>query len=83
MITHETVRQLALALPEAQEHDHWGRPSSRVRKKIFATTWPGEQRAVLKLTPAEQQHLVATDPVTFSPIPGAWGQKGWTFVQFD
>ncbi|MCY7350826.1 MAG: MmcQ/YjbR family DNA-binding protein, partial [Cytophagaceae bacterium] len=44
---------------------------------------PEEQRAVLKLTPAEQQHLVATDPVTFSPIPGAWGQKGWTFVQFD
>ncbi len=32
-----TVRRLALALPEAVEQDHFGRPSFRVRGRIFAT----------------------------------------------
>lgn len=34
-----TVRKLALALPEAAEQDHHGRPSFRVGGKIFATLW--------------------------------------------
>jgi hypothetical protein len=33
------LRQLALALPEAVEEDHHGRPSFRVAGKIFATLW--------------------------------------------
>ena len=31
------VREIALALPDAIEQDHHGRPSFRVRGKIFAT----------------------------------------------
>ncbi len=45
----QTVRELALALPEVEEYDHWGRPSFRVRGKIFVTFWPDEQLAMLKL----------------------------------
>jgi len=37
MLSHDDVRRLALALPEAVEEDHHGRPSFRVAKKIFAT----------------------------------------------
>ena len=37
MVSLEQARQLALALPEAVEQDHHGRPSFRVAKKIFAT----------------------------------------------
>jgi hypothetical protein len=33
------ARALALALPEAVEEDHHGRPSFRVAGKIFATLW--------------------------------------------
>ena len=33
------VRELALALPEAVEQDHHGRPSFRVAGRIFATLW--------------------------------------------
>jgi hypothetical protein len=33
------ARALALALPEAVELDHHGRPSFRVGGKIFATLW--------------------------------------------
>lgn len=39
MISIDQVRQLALALPEAVEQDHHGRPSFRVAGKIFATLW--------------------------------------------
>ncbi len=39
MITADQARDLALALPEAVEQDHHGRPSFRVRGKIFATLW--------------------------------------------
>jgi hypothetical protein len=39
VITPERIRELALALPEAAEQDHHGRPSFRVAGKIFATLW--------------------------------------------
>ena len=38
MVSVERVRELALALPEATEQDHHGRPSFRVGT-IFATVW--------------------------------------------
>jgi hypothetical protein len=39
MVSAEEARRLALALPEAVEQDHHGRPSFRVGGKIFATQW--------------------------------------------
>lgn len=39
MLTADDVRALALGLPDAIEQDHHGRPSFRVRGKIFATLW--------------------------------------------
>jgi hypothetical protein len=38
-VSREHARKLALALPEAVEQDHHGRPSFRVANKIFATLW--------------------------------------------
>ena len=83
MIDVETVRRLALALPEAEERDHRGHPSFRVGKKIFATLWPDERRTVLKLEPAEQTALTTLFPSAFAPLPGGWGRQGWTNVQLD
>jgi len=39
MLSAQRVRELALALPEAVEQDHHGRPSFRVAGRIFATLW--------------------------------------------
>ena len=55
----------------------------RVAKKIFATLREADGRAVLKLSPDEQQLLMETSPGMFEPIKGAWGQKGWTRVLLD
>jgi hypothetical protein len=51
MITSAQLRRIALALPEAVEQDHHGRPSFRVRGAIFLTLWD-EHHANLMLDPA-------------------------------
>jgi hypothetical protein len=47
MVTPEEARSLALALPDAVERDHHGRPSFRVAGKIFATLWDEEHMNVM------------------------------------
>lgn len=81
MITIAETRELALSLPETQEHDHRGRPSFRVWNSIFATLWEAEKRAMLKAS-WEEQDLMTTDfPDTFSV--GPWASQGWMFVELQ
>jgi hypothetical protein len=47
MLSAQQARELALALPEAEERDHHGRPSFRVGGRIFATLWTDEQLNVM------------------------------------
>jgi hypothetical protein len=50
-LTDENARQIALALPDAVEQDHHGRPSFRVKGKIFATLWaPGRMNVMVDAT---------------------------------
>ena len=46
-VSRERARQLALALPEAVEQDHHGRPSFRVAGRIFATQWDEDNMNVM------------------------------------
>ena len=46
-MTADAARRLALALPEAVEQDHHGRPSFRVAGKIFATLWDEQSLNVM------------------------------------
>jgi hypothetical protein len=47
MISPEQARNLALALPEAIEQDHHGRPSFRINGRIFATLWDEDHMNVM------------------------------------
>jgi hypothetical protein len=47
MVSRDEARELALALPEAVEQDHHGRPSFRVGGKIFATQWDAAHMNVM------------------------------------
>jgi hypothetical protein len=78
MVTNEQVREMALALPEAYEEGHWGEPSFRVRKRIFAVSYASDRRVVLKLPVDYQEDLVAADPKVYSL--GNFSQQGWTHV---
>lgn len=79
----EEFRALALSFPEAAEASHFDTADFRVRGKIFATLREADGRAVLKLSPDEQQLVMATSPGLFEPVKGSWGQKGWTRVVLD
>lgn len=47
MVDLDAARRLALALPESVEQDHHGRPSFRIRGRIFATLPQPDQMNVM------------------------------------
>jgi hypothetical protein len=77
----DDLRALALALPEAEEHDHFGRPSFRVRGRIFMTVVADEARCNLKLPREEHEALVAQRPEIFGTV--TWGRLIRTSVRYE
>ena len=80
MVSIETVRQLALAFPETDEHPHFERRAFRVKKKIFATLSEKNMTVSLKLTLVDQSVFCGFDNTVMYPVPGGWGRMGFTFV---
>jgi hypothetical protein len=78
MSTAATFRQLALALSGAVESAHMGHPDFRVGGRIFASLSPDAETGNVKLTPEQQQAMLAAEPDAFRPASGAWGRSGWT-----
>lgn len=81
-----TARDLALSMPEAEERDHFGNPSYRVKAKggrIFMTQQIEAHTAVLMLSVEQQADLHAHHPEAFIPHPSKWGAKGATLVHLD
>jgi len=83
-MTPNEFRKLALSFPETEESEHMHHPDFRVGGKIFATMgYPDKTRAMVKVTPVEQEMLVEQEPVVFSPVKGKWGLKGCTSVNLQ
>ena len=72
----DTLRKMALALPEALEQETWGQPTFRVRRKIFAMFSDNERDAWVKSTGDEQAALVEMRPDAFF-VPPYVGPNGW------
>jgi hypothetical protein len=66
-----------------EEQPHFHLSSFRVKKKIFATYWKKENRAMLKLSLIDQSVFCSYDNTVFFPVPGGWGKKGATFVELN
>jgi predicted DNA-binding protein (MmcQ/YjbR family) len=81
MPTPETVRTLALSLPEVTEEPHFEKTSFRVKKKIFMTLNPAADRITVKLTAVDQDVFSQADGI--EAVPNKWGQQGWTNVYFE
>jgi hypothetical protein len=78
----DDFRRLALALPEAEERQHFGTPDFRVRGKIFASLgYPDAGWGVLMLTPDDQTMRAEAASEMFTPVKGYWGVKGATQVR--
>ena len=82
MVTDDQMRAIALELPETQEMSHFGHPDFRVKNRIFATLWPDQHRAVMRLTLADQAAALISDPQIFT-IPSGAGRAGWTNIDLS
>jgi len=72
---------MALSLPEVSECEHMDHPDFRVGGKIFATLgYPDAEWGMVKLTPVDQQLVIAAAPDVFVPAKGSWGRRGATLV---
>lgn len=76
MSTGDELREIALALPEAEERETWGNATFRVRDKIFVIMSDDGTSASVKATRDEQTALIAEDPETFT-YPAYVGRHGW------
>jgi hypothetical protein len=71
---------MALSFPDSEEQPHFHISSFRFKKKIFATMWEKENKAMLKLSLISQSVFCSCDSLIFYPVPGGWGKQGATFV---
>ena len=83
----DRVRQLCLALPEAEEKLAWGEPTFRVRNKLFAMYANAETHhgkgidgVWIKSTRVNQDLLVRHDPGRYF-VPPYVGPSGWVGVR--
>ena len=64
-VTLETVRALALALPETEEGTSYGTPAFRVHKKFFARLREDGETLVVKVDLDEREVLMEAHPEVF------------------
>lgn len=83
MVSAEDFRTMALGFPKTEQGGHFDVTDFRVRGKIFATWREKDGRAVLKLTPDQQQLFKETAAGLLTPVAGSWGLKGWTRVALE
>jgi hypothetical protein len=77
MPTASDVRNIALALQGVSEVDHWGRPSYRTSKRIFAVMRP--DGLYLHLPEQRKQFLFEAAPDVF--VKFMWGKTANVIVQ--
>jgi hypothetical protein len=81
VVTFDQVRDMALAMPGAEEVLTWGTDTTfRVRGRMFAVTAPESSYATVKASPEDQAELLAGDPETFAVAPYT-GRFGWVRVE--
>ena len=81
----DRLRDICLALPEAEERETWEWPTFRVRDKIYAMYVEDEDDRPAfwaKAPPGNQTHLVEADPGRFF-VPPYVGHKGWIGMLLD
>jgi len=79
MPSKSDVRKAALALDGVTEVDHFGRPSWRTKKRIFAVMRP--DGLYLNLDDERKEFLFEADPRTF--VKYMWGKRSNVIVQIE
>jgi hypothetical protein len=77
MATTADIRKIALALDGVSEVDHFGRPSFRTKKRIFAVV--RDDGLFLHLPQERKEFLFEAEPQTF--VKYMWGKTANVIVQ--
>jgi hypothetical protein len=64
-VTWETVREIALALPEAEKSTSYRTPAMKVRGKLFARLREEGDVIVVRIEPNDRAMRMAADPDAF------------------
>jgi hypothetical protein len=64
-VTFDAVREMAMALPGAEEGMSYGTPAFRVKGKLFARLREDGESLVLRIDPFERQYLLDAEPDVF------------------
>lgn len=76
-----TFRDIAISMPQVTEGSHGGLADFRVGGRIFATLGdPDEHTGIVALRPQAQRSLCGAAPEIFTPVPGARGRAGATYI---
>lgn len=66
----------AMSLPGVEQKSHFDQPDFRVGGKIFMS-FPDPDRLTVHVDPDHARALSSSDPETFIPHAGIWGDRGW------
>lgn len=64
-VTYDTVRRLALALPNVEEGKSYGAPALKVNGKLFVRLRQDLDKIVLKMSFERGEEMMAADPETY------------------
>jgi hypothetical protein len=64
-VTYDTIRRLALTLPDTQESTSYGTPAVKVKKQLFVRLHQDLDKIVLRMPFDRREELTAGDPETY------------------
>ena len=64
-VTYDTIRQLALTLPDTEESTSYGTPAIKVKGKLLLRLHDDRDKVVLKMPFDRREELMAGDPETY------------------
>lgn len=64
-MTYESVREIALALPQVEEGTCYGTPALRVKGKLLARLREDGETLVVRVDPFERDQLLSAHPETY------------------
>ena len=80
MISFDTVREIAQALPGAVEGTSYGTPAFRVGKTLFVRQHQDGESLVVRMDPKERAVRVAADPKTYA-VTDHYVNYPWVLVR--
>jgi len=83
MVSLESYRKLAAALPGTAEQVHSGMPAFAVGEKRFTIFDPKKGELALKLPPTDAGRRSGIEAGLLVPAPGKYGAEGWVGVDME